>query len=190
MANFIPGKIVKTFITKTGQEAVIRYPKWEDLDAMIDFINGISAEDIYTTFSGEVIYKDGELHFLTEMIKSMEHRNGVYLTCFVEGNMAGSATVLRETAHRKRSYHVGMFGINIDKNFRSNGIGEEFAKETLKEAKRHIEGVKMFTLNVYAPNEVAINLYKKLGFKESGRIPKAIWYKGDYIDLINMYLSL
>lgn len=30
MTNLLPGRTVKTFTTKKGKQAVIRYPKWED----------------------------------------------------------------------------------------------------------------------------------------------------------------
>jgi hypothetical protein len=50
MSNFIPGKVIKTFITKKDTEVTIRYPKWEDLDEMTRYINEISKEDTFVTF--------------------------------------------------------------------------------------------------------------------------------------------
>jgi RimJ/RimL family protein N-acetyltransferase len=190
MANFNPGKIIRTIKTKDGREGTIRYPKWEDLDMMTAFINTISKEDIFVTFSGETIYKDGEMYYISEMFKSMELENSIYLACFVDGKMAGSCTVLRDVSSRKRSYHVGIFGITIGKEFRGQGIGEQLAMITMEEAKKEIPGLKMFILNVYSENKKAQALYKKLGFSECGRTPKSVWYKGDYIDEIKMFLPI
>lgn len=190
MTHFEPGKIIKTFTTKSGHEAVIRYPKWEDLDEMVRFINTVSYEDIYVTFSGESINKEGEMYYLSDMIRGMEMQNSVYLTCFVGGRMVGSCTVLRDLVSRKRSYHVATYGITIANGYRGEGIGLELSQATLSEAIKMIPGIRMFTLNVYGPNTPAQALYKKLGFTECGRIPKAIWYKGSYIDEIKMYKQI
>jgi len=48
----------------------------------------------------------------------------------------------------------------------------------------------MIILDVYSLNINAQNLYKKLGFKEAGCLPKTILYRGQYIDEIKMYLEL
>lgn len=188
MTNFVPGKIIKHFKTKDGKELIIRYPKWEDLDSMVSFINAVSLEDTYITFSGEPIYKDGEMHYLSEMMKTIEGRSGIYLGCYYGDRFVGSATVLRDLTQRKRSYHIGIFGITIAKDFRGIGLGEELAKQTLEEARKYMEGLKLFTLNMYSPNNIALHLYKKLGFVEYGRLPKGIWYKGTYVDEIKMQM--
>ena len=44
----------------------------------------------------------------------------------------------------------------------------------------------MIILDVYEKNLPALNLYKRMGFKEVGRIPKAVYWKGEYIDDIKM----
>lgn len=43
---------------------------------------------------------------------------------------------------------------------------------------------------VFANNDGARGFYRKMGFRESGRIPKAIFYKGRYVDQVLMYLDL
>jgi len=188
MVVLTPGKIIKTFMTRNGKKALIRYPRWEDLSQMILFINKLSFEDTYITFSGETITHEGETYYLSEMFKSMEIRNGMYLTCFVEDAMVGSCTVMRDLQSRKRSYHIGTFGITIAKDFREIGIGEELSKATMEEAKKHIPGLKTFVLNVFGPNIRAQKLYKKLGFTEYARLPQGVFYKGQYVEEIKMFL--
>lgn len=190
MSYFSPGKILKTFITQKGKQGITRYPKWEDLDEMVRFINALSQEDIYITFSGETITKEGEMYYLAEVFKGMEREDSLYIACFIGGTMAGSCTINRDLLSRKRSYHVGIFGITIAKEFRGEGIGLEMATIAIKEARTRIPGLLTLILNVYSPNTPALDLYKKLGFKEAGRIPKTVWYKGEYIDEIKMYKHL
>ncbi len=190
MINFIPGKIVKTFITKTGKTAIIRYPEWTDLDQMVLFINKLSLEDTFITFSGETITHDGEMYYLTEMMKSMELGNAVYLACFVDEKLVGTATVLRDLQSRKRSYHVGIFGITIAKDFREIGIGETLSRSLIEETKKQIPNIKILTLNVFEPNTRARSLYKKLGFTQYALLPKGVYFKEDYVDEIKMFLPL
>lgn len=187
MSHFIPGKIVKTFTTKKGKEAVIRYPKWEDLSQMLSFINRISLEDTYVTFSGEVVTEEGEMYYLAEMFKGMEIGDNVYLSCFVENQFAGSCSILRDMLGRRRSYHVGVYGITIAKDFRGEGIGEELSVATIEEAKNMISGLTLLRLQMYGPNVVARHLYEKLGFVEYGKLPEGVWYQGEYVDEIIMY---
>lgn len=190
MSNLIPGKIVREFTAKNGKNAVIRYPKWEDLEDMVGYINEVSKEDTFITFSGETINKDGEMYYLSEMFKGMELQNNIYLACFIDNTLVGTCTVMRDLQSRKRSYHVGIFGVTIAKDFRGIGIGETISKCTIDEARKNINGLKMLTLNVFSPNTVAKNLYKKLGFVEYAKLPKGVWFKNDYIDEIKMYLPL
>lgn len=184
--SFFPGEIIETFVTKKGKQAVIRFPKWEDLDQMILFINKISEENTYTTFSGETIYKDGEMYYLSEMFKSMERKDGIYLACFVNETIVGSATIIRDIAQRKRSSHIGIFGITIAHDFRNEGIGEKLSEDIINLSKTRIENLRLITLNVYSPNIIAQKLYTKLGFREYGRLQEGIGYADNYIDEIKM----
>jgi len=58
----------------------------------------------------------------------------------------------------------------------------------LQEAKK--QRLKVIILDVYEKNRPAVSIYRKMGFKEVGRIPKAIFWKGEYIDDIKMALIL
>jgi RimJ/RimL family protein N-acetyltransferase len=190
MSYLTPGKIIKTFTTKTGAEAVIRYPKWEDLSQMLDFINTISQEDTYVTFSGEVITREGEMYYLSEMFKGMENQDNLYLSCFVNDRFVGSCSILRDLLGRRRSYHVGIFGITIAKDFRGEGIGEELSLTTIGEAKQVVPGLTLLRLQMYSPNTVARHLYEKLGFNQYGKLPGGVWHSGEYVDEIVMYKQL
>ena len=56
-------------------------------------------------------------------------------------------------------------------------------KTAIEEAKKKLK-LKILTLSVIAPNLVAYNLYKKLGFKEYGVLRKAYRWKNKYLDEI------
>jgi len=47
-------------------------------------------------------------------------------------------------------------------------------------------GVEVLYLKVYAISP-AIELYKRLGYAEYGRLPGGIKYRGEYVDAVSMY---
>ncbi len=187
---FHSGEIVKTFITKSGKKIVIRYPKWDDLEELTFYINKLSREDTFINFSGEKITKEEEVRTLANWFLAMERRDKVVLGCFYQEKLIGLANVDRQVDSRKRQRHIGGFGISVDKKFRGEGIGFQLAKTIIEEAKKKIAGLKMIVMDVFEPNKIAQSLYKKLGFKEYGRLPEGVLYKGRYVDEVKMVLML
>ena len=61
-------------------------------------------------------------------------------------------------------------------------------KTLIEESKK--AGSKVLVLEVFDSNTIAKSLYTKMGFKDAGRIPKGIFKKGKYIDLLRMTLEL
>ena len=49
-------------------------------------------------------------------------------------------------------------------------------------------GVHRVNLQVYVPNEPALELYKSIGFVECGAEPEAVYLDGQYYDGIHMTL--
>ena len=62
----------------------------------------------------------------------------------------------------------GRLGIIIDYRYQSKGYGKEAMKLLEKEAKKL--GIKKLRLEVFVSNKVAVNLYKKMGYKEFERL--------------------
>ena len=190
MSNFIPGKIVKKFIAKNGDEVTIRYPLIADIDQLTTYINEISKENTFVSFSGEVVSHDEERNFILSYFDAMESMDKLYLLIETNGKIIGSSTIDRDVSHRRRSRHVGIFGLIVKKEFRGMGIGYELSKTIIEEAKVGIPGLKMITLTVFDMNDMAKGLYTKLGFKQFGSLPKSLLYKDEYVDQQMMYLEL
>ena len=138
----IPGKIVKKFISKKGKEIVIRYPKWEDLDEFTRYINKLSQEDTLIIFSGEEIKKEEEAKTLSQWFYQMEIGDKVVLGCFYGNKLVAVANVDRDFSDLKRSRHVGIFGISVEKEFRGEGVGYELGKAIIEEVKKEDQGIK------------------------------------------------
>jgi RimJ/RimL family protein N-acetyltransferase len=190
MSNFIPGKVVKKFITKKGTDVIIRYPRWEDIDELTRYINKLSKEDTFILFSGETITKEEEAKAVASWFAKMETGDEVFLVVEKDKKIIAVANVTRNTENKKRSLHVGVLGISVEKEYRGEGIGEEFLKTVISEAQKQIRGLRLIILNVYSENQTAQNLYQKIGFKKCGEIPEMIYFHKRYISEITMYLKL
>lgn len=74
--------------------------------------------------------------------------------------------------HRDLGSHISNAAYIIDTKFRGNGYGEVLGLHSIKEAQRL--GYEAMQFNyVVSTNKVAISLWKKLGFKIVGTVPKA-----------------
>lgn len=80
-----------------------------------------------------------------------------------------------------------MLGMDLHKNYRGKGYAKPIWKLLLDKVFKG-EGMHAVYLEVLASNERAIHIYKKLGFKEDGRIPEKVLKNGVYIDSIHMSL--
>lgn len=190
MSNFIPGKEVLRFYDKTGKEITIRYPRWEDIDELVRYINKISQENTYLTFAGETVSKNDEIEYLLDCYRKIERGDSVILFALDGNTVIGTSDIHRIFAHRTRGYHTGGFGISIENEYRGKGIGHTLAKTVLEEAKKKIQGLELVILDVFSENEKAIRMYEKIGFRKSGILPRGLKYKDRYADNIKMYLEV
>ncbi len=190
MSDIHQGMHIKTISTDDGREVNLRYPSWGDEEGMRDFINSVSAEDTFITFSGETVNPEDEHVYLTRMFSGMDEEDTILIIAVVKDQVVGSVSIERKTDGRRRSRHVSVFGISIRAEYRGIGLGEAMARTAIDEAGKRLPELKMITLSVYSLNERAHNLYVKLGFKEYGRLPGGVWYRDQYIDEILMYREL
>lgn len=180
------GKVVKIFKSKKGNEVVVRYLKYEDLDDLLKFANALSEEDTFVMLSGEVLTREEELKYLEDSIESMEKGQKVHLVATLNGRVVANCQITRE---KKRKAHVGNLAISVAKAFREEGIGTELIKTLIEEGKKQL-GLRLVTLMCFETNDRALQMYKKVGFKLAGVIPKIYLYKGEYVGEVLLYLPL
>jgi len=73
----------------------------------------------------------------------------------------------------------------FDKDAIGKGIGFEACSLMVDYAFNRLNAHRVW-LGVNADNELAINCYKKVGFKEEGRLRDEIFYHGKYVDAVRM----
>lgn len=168
---------------------MLRYPTMDDVDSMLAYINEISKEDTFITFSGEVVSRDEEVRYLKHALERINDGNLLVICAYSDGMLIGICHAERDMAGRKRTHHVGKVGISIRKAYRNEGIGKTMLQTLIGLARERLS-LRILTLNVYEPNITAQKLYQSLGFSEYGRLPGGILYRGEYGDEIEMYISL
>jgi L-amino acid N-acyltransferase YncA len=89
-----------------------------------------------------------------------------------------------------RCGHICNTSYAVKKGIRGKHIGEQLVKDSMAVGKRL--GFRILQFNaVVATNEIALHLYKKLGFTQLGRIPGGFLMKdGHYEDIIPHYIEL
>ena len=180
------GKIVKTFKSKKGNAVVVRYPTWEDLDDMHQYINELSREDTFLSVLGKKYSLEEEKEFLRTTIKNIEKGLMRHYAVFVNGTYAGNCEIERPKEHRQQ--HIGIPGISLRKKYRGEGIGKELFQMLIEEAK-HMR-LRLLKLTCFENNPLALRMYEQFGFTRVGVIPGAIAYKNGYVGEVIMYLPL
>ena len=174
------GKIIRSFSAKDGRRVVLRTPKWEDLDDLLGLINSL-VEEGAEIIRNEKVSREEEIDWLSKTLASLEKDEVFFLVAEVDGKVIASSDI-----HPLRGFerHVGVLGIIIKNGFRDVGIGTEMMKVLVEQAYKM--GLKVLTLTVFATNKRAIHVYEKVGFVQTGVIPKKHFKGGRYIDEIIM----
>jgi RimJ/RimL family protein N-acetyltransferase len=174
------GKIVKSFYARDGRQVILRVPKWEDFDDLLELINSLVEEgaDILRT---EKVSREDEIEWLSKALANIEKDEAFYLVAEVDGKVVASSDIHPRGGLAR---HVGVLGIIIKKGFRDVGIGTEMMSTLIAKAREM--GLKVLILSAFASNKRAIHVYEKVGFTVTGRIPKKFFKNGEYIDEIIM----
>jgi len=172
------GKTIRSFNAKDRRKVILRTPKWEDLDDFLELINSLVDEraDILRT---ERVSREEEIDFLSRVLSRLEKDEMFYLIAEVDGKVVAVSEISKRSGYEK---HVGVIGIAIRNGFRDSGIGTEMMKTLLEQAQKM--GLKVLTLTAFATNKRAIHVYEKVGFVQTGAIPKKHFKEGKYIDEI------
>jgi RimJ/RimL family protein N-acetyltransferase len=178
------GKIIHQFVAKDGRNVVLRTPKWEDLDDLLEFINSLINESADITMHKKPTRQE-EAEWLGRYLTNLDNDRLFALVAEVDGKVVANSELNRKTGY---SEHVGEIGIAIKAGYRDIGIGTEILRTLISNARER--GLKVLRLSVFSSNKRAKHVYEKVGFKETGRIPGEIFKDGKYVDEIIMTMEL
>jgi L-phenylalanine/L-methionine N-acetyltransferase len=118
----------------------------------------------------------------------MKKRKMVQLLAEHDGKIIGSCSI-DHSGNPEANMHIGHYGICILQKYTGCGIGTKLTESAIKIAGESMK-IEMLQLRVHSKNRIAMNLYKKTGFKYCGKIPKGIKNGNKYQDDIIMYKVL
>lgn len=181
------GKIVFKGKTEKGRNIIIRYPKKDDLSLLYSFVQEISKESSFLAIHDKSITLEEERTYLEDLLSAIEKKKRIQLVALIEGKIVGDIRVALKENQLK---DVANMGIAVVKNLRGEGIGEMLMNTAIEEAKRSFLSLRIFELEVFSGNDAAINLYKKLGFQQYGRLPNAVRRNAKIEDQLFFFLEI
>lgn len=85
--------------------------------------------------------------------------------------------------HEKQNHIAELYGFYVDPSLRGKGIGKRLMEEVLAKLEKRKDIVKV-KIGVNEIQEKAIEIYKKFGFKEVGRLEKELKIGDEFYDEI------
>ena len=175
----------KWFTLKDGRKAVIRNPREEDIEGLLDYLR-ISAGETefilrYPEECGKYTY-EGEKKLIGEWTTSEDI---CMLVCIVLGKVAGNCEVRR--SKNLKTKHRASIGIALISEFWNLGIGTQMFEELIDVAKGWDDVIQM-ELEFVEGNSRARALYEKMGFRIVATHPNFIKLKNG--KLLNEYLMV
>jgi RimJ/RimL family protein N-acetyltransferase len=175
------GRVVQSFSVGDGRRVVLRTPRWEDVDDLLELINSLVDEGAEISRDERIPSRDAEVDWMSRVLAAVEKDEEFFLVAEVDRRVVASSSLDRLRAYEK---HVGVIGIVIKNGFRDLGIGTRMM-QALEEQARGM-GLKVLTLSAFATNKRALHVYEKVGFVQTGRVPRKHFKGGSYIDEVIM----
>ncbi len=170
------------FTLKDGRKALIRSPKDEDIQGMLDYLYVSAGETEFILRYPEECSKytpEGE-KALFERVNASPRE--AMLVCLVEGKVAGNCQVAWSSGIKTR--HRASVAIALLKEYWNQGIGTRLFREMIRIAEEN-ENILQMELEFVEGNTRARALYEKMGFRIAGIKPNAIRLKDG--KLLNEY---
>ena len=159
------------FTLKDGRKALLRSPKDEDIQGVLDYLYVSAGETEfilrYPEECGKYTYEGEKALF--DRINASD--NEAMLVCIVDGKVAGNCQIMWKTGLKTR--HRASVAIALLKEFWNLGIGTRMFEEMIRIAEAN-ENLIQMELEFVEGNTRARALYEKMGFRITGINPNAI----------------
>ncbi len=176
----------KTVSLKNGRILTIRNPEIEDAQSLVDYINIVSVESENLSFGeGEAPFTKEQEEEYIKSLKTNPHK--IMAIGEIDSEIVAVSDISSPSLPRLK--HCGDLGMSVMKKHWNTGVGTALMNFLVDWA---IEdgNFKKINLHVKETNDFAIHLYKKLGFKEEGRMSRGMFINDKYFDLILMGLKV
>lgn len=180
--TFIP----QTVLLKNGQEITLRPARVSDALPLIQTIKAYLADSEYIPQSPEefTMTLEQEENWIQSFL---EKDNSLLIVAEFEGRIIGNIDISGH--HRSMMQHTAVIGMGILSDWRNSGLGTQLMQHGIRWAKEN-SILELLWLQVYTENQMAIALYKKMGFLENGIIKNFFNHSTRYYDNLTMSLSV
>ncbi len=165
-------------VLKDGRIAVIRRAKPDDVEAVIAHVNAIGAEGVRIMTEKLALTPDEE----RAVFRKARGETEIYIVAVIGGEIVGTADVVRGRQAKNR--HTTSLGIGLRKDARGIGLGMAMVQALIGWSRS--VGIRKLTLGVFATNQPAIGLYRRLGFTMEGRLKRQVILRGKPVDELLM----
>lgn len=170
------------FKLKDGRNALIRSPRDEDIQGVLDYLYISAGETDFLLRCPEEWSKYTPENEKALFDKMNESDNEAMLVCLVEGKVAGNCQISWSKGIKTR--HRASIGIALLSEFWNQGIGTRLMQELIHIAEEN-KNIMQVELEFVEGNSRARALYEKMGFKITSVKPNAIRLKDG--TLLNEY---
>ena len=173
----------KRLLLHNGELVTIRNPSRTDASGFVEIMRGVASEGRYTLADAD------EVNWTIPMKRAdIDEHNQMpgYLALVAESRGIPVGFLEFENGSRRRTQHVGIFSLFVQRDWRGNGIGSMLIETLLDWAGKH-PVIEKVTLEVLATNTRAIAIYEKYGFQVEGRCYRDIKVGDIYVDSLLMY---
>ncbi|ENQ3108436.1 GNAT family N-acetyltransferase [Bacillus cereus] len=175
---------MKKMCLRNGKEVIIREATQEDAQSMINFYNIVGGETDFLSFGKNEFSKP--LHDYENFIESTKAAtNSIILLATLDDEIISIASIT--SSSKERTKHVGTLGIVIAEKHCGFGLGIILMEELIEWAREN-GTTKKIHLVTREDNDRAIELYKKVGFKEEGLLEQDTYINGKYYSTLIMGL--
>ena len=165
-------------LLKNGRRVTVRLARPDDARAITDFVDRVGQE-------GRFVLRERATWTLEEERATLAAADGTASAFFLaemDGELCGLLDIAR--GRWPKNAHVAEFGMSCRADRRGLGVGTALLDRALDWARS--VGVRKVNLEVFATNDRAIALYRKLGFEEEGRRHREFLIEAEYVDGILM----
>lgn len=169
--------------TKNDKNIIIRSAVQEDANATLNIKRSSILEEIHQLITPEEFNTtiESETKWIEKHIKNPYY---IAIVAILDNEIIGLIDF--SNGHKQRIAHTGDFGMSVNKSARSLGIGKILLKTLIDWAKT-TDKIEKINLRVHSDNEIALGLYKKMGFEIEGIQKKDLKYgPGKYVDTVLM----
>jgi len=179
--GFLPPKAHRA---KTGEVFLVRSAHPTDAAQLLTYMQTVMRESPFFL----VLPDEFEMSEEAERRWIEEHWDDpgrILLVTEAAESIVGSLSL--QNGPYRRLAHRGILGMSVRDDWRGRGVGTALL-ETMLEWAQASPVIEKVALAVFATNESAMRLYRKMGFAEEGRRPREVKLgSGEYVDDILMY---